>query len=163
MIRFEIPPKIYSQRQKIWRWVGFCSGTAFLVLAFFFISGNKFRQFSYFILGANLILFYSPITPKKQIRFVELDDTQIKWNNNEEYNNKLLTNGPEVLSWQEITRIKRLQNNELMFFVENSFYRRLPLNNYAPEEQTIILDTIKAYAERLSLTWVEEQPVAAVA
>jgi TRAP-type C4-dicarboxylate transport system substrate-binding protein len=63
----------------------------------------------------------------------------------------------------EITRIKKIQHNELMIFVENSFYRRIWLNDYTPDQQQIIIDTIKAYGERFSLRWVEEQKEAAVA
>ena len=50
-----------------------------------------------------------------------------------------------------------------MFFVENSFYRRLWLNHYPADQQQIIIDTIKVYGERFSLRWVEEQKEAAVA
>ena len=55
------------------------------------------------------------------------------------------------------------RSNELMIFVENSFYRRIWLKDYTPNEQQVILDTIKAYAELFSLPWVEERTVAAVA
>ena len=97
------------------------------------------------------------------LRFIEISDKKIKWNNTEEYNNKLLSNGPEELDWLEITRIKKIQHNELMIFVENSFYRRIWLNDYAPDQQQIIIDTIKANAERFSLRWLAEQKEAAVA
>lgn len=163
MIRFSIPPKAYSRNKKIWRWVSFIVGLALVLMSFFWYSGNQLRQFFYFIFGINVALSNSPILPKKQLRFIEINDTQIKWNNYEEYNNKLLTNGPEELNWLEITRIKKLKQNELMLFVENSFYRRIWLNEYTPNEQQIIIDTIKAYAEGLSLPWVEEQSVKEVA
>jgi|688.fasta_scaffold01398_11 hypothetical protein len=104
-----------------------------------------------------------PHSTKKKLRFIEINDKKIKWNNTEEYNNKLLSDGPEELDWLEITRIKRIQHNELMIFVENSFYRRIWLNDYTPDEQQIIIDTIKAYAERFSLRLVEEQKEAAIA
>jgi hypothetical protein len=104
-----------------------------------------------------------PHSTKKKLRFIEINDKKIKWNNTEEYNNKLLSDGPEELDWLEITRIKRIQHNELMIFVENSFYRRIWLNDYTPDEQQIIIDTIKAYGERFSLRWVEEQKEAAIA
>lgn len=163
MIRFSIPPKAYSGNKKIWRWVRFILGVALVLISFFWYSGNQLRQFFYFIFGVNIALSNAPIMPKKQLRFIEINDTQIKWNNYEEYNNKLLTNGPEELNWLEITRIKRLMQNELMLFEENSFYRRIWLNEYTVHEQQIIIDTIKAYAERFSLPWVEEQSARAVA
>ena len=92
--------------------------------------------------------------------FVEIDDQQIRWNNCEEFRGGC---DPDVLSWSEINRVKRLANNELMFFVENSFYRRLWLNHYPEDQQQVIIDTVKAYAERFSLRWVEEQKEAAIA
>ena len=93
--------------------------------------------------------------------FLEIDDQQIRWNNNEGFRWEI--GDPDVLSWSEINRVKRLANNELMFFVENSFYRRLWLNHYPADQQQIIIDTIKAYGERFSLRWVEEQKEAAIA
>lgn len=92
--------------------------------------------------------------------FVEIVDQQIRWNNCEEFRGG---RDPDVLSWSEINRVKRLANNELMFFVENSFYRRLWLNHYPEDQQQVIIDTVKAYAERFSLRWVEEQKEAAIA
>lgn len=157
MIRFEISPKKYSRNQKIWRRIRFMCGIALLALSIFFFFRNEIKALGNIVLAGYLILTYWPISSKKQLRFVEINDTRITWNNNEEYNI------PEELNWLEITRIKRLRHNELMFFLENSFYRRIWLNDYTPNEQQVILDTIKAYAERLSLTWVEEQPAAAVA
>ena len=132
-------------------------GIALLALYIFFFFRNEIKALGNIVLAGYLILTYWPISSKKQLRFVEINDTRITWNNNEEYNI------PEELNWLEITRIKRLRHNELMFFLENSFYHRIWLNDYTPNEQQVILDTIKAYAERLSLTWVEEQPAAAVA
>jgi len=157
MIRFEISPKKYSRNQKIWRRIRLMCGIALLALYIFFFFRNEIKALGNIVLAGYLILTYWPISSKKQLRFVEINDTRITWNNNEEYNI------PEELNWLEITRIKRLRHNELMFFLENSFYRRIWLNDYTPNEQQVILDTIKAYAERLSLTWVEEQPAAAVA
>lgn len=163
MIRFSIPPKAYSRNKKIWCWVSFIVGVALVLISFFWYSGNQLRQFFYFIFGVNIALSNAPIRPKKQLRFIEINNTQIKWNNYEEYNNKLLTNGPEELKWSGITRIKKLQQNAFMFFEENSFYRQLSLSDYTPNEQQVIVDTIKAYAERFSLPWVEEQTARAVA
>ncbi|MEI8110260.1 MAG: hypothetical protein WCH59_04645 [Chitinophagia bacterium] len=157
MIRFEIPPKVYSRNQKIWRRILFICGIALLALSIFFFFRNEIKALGNIVLAGYLILTYWPINSKKQLRFVEINDTRLRWNNDEEYNSL------EELNWLEITRIKKLRHNELMFFVENSFYRRIWLNDYTPNEQQVILDTIKAYAERLSLTWVEEGPVAAVA
>ncbi|NDA62682.1 MAG: hypothetical protein EBX50_11655 [Chitinophagia bacterium] len=157
MIRFEIPPKVYSRNQKIWRRIRFICGIALLALSIFFFLRNEIKALGNIVLAGYLILTYWPINSKKQLRFVEINDTRLRWNNDEEYNSL------EELNWLEITRIKKLRHNELMFFVENSFYRRIWLNDYTPNEQQVILDTIKAYAERLSLTWVEEGPVAAVA
>jgi|GEM_PF-848630 len=163
MIRFEIPPKTYSRNIRNLRWLGFVCGILIIVSTIFLSANNRTFLIPLILIGVNLILGCSPFQPKKLVRFVEINDKQIKWNNTEEYNNKLLSDGPEKLDWLEITRIKKLRHNELMFFVENSFYRRLWLNDYTPNEQQVILDTIKAYAERLSLIWVEEGPVAAVA
>ncbi|MBU3744527.1 MAG: hypothetical protein FGM61_08255, partial [Sediminibacterium sp.] len=86
MIRFEIPPKAYSRNQKIWRWVGFFSGIALLTLAFYLYSGSDIRRFMSILFGVNLALTYLPIQPKKLVRFIEINDKQIKWNNSEEYN-----------------------------------------------------------------------------
>ena len=149
MIRFEIPPKVYSRNQKIWRRILFICGIALLALSIFFFFRNEIKALGNIVLAGYLILTYWPINSKKQLRFVEINDTRLRWNNDEEYNSL------EELNWLEITRIKKLRHNELMFFVENSFYRRIWLNDYTPNEQQVILDTIKAYAERLSLTWVE--------
>jgi hypothetical protein len=163
MIRFEIPPKTYSRNIKIWRWVGFISGIALLTLAFFLYAWSNVRRYISILYGVDLVLTFSPIQPKKMLRFIEISDKKIKWNNTEEYNNKLLSNGPEELDWLEITRIKKIQHNELMIFVENSFYRRIWLNDYTPDQQQKIIDTIKVYGERFSLHWVEEQKEAAIA
>jgi hypothetical protein len=163
MIRFEIPPKTYSRNIKIWRWVGLVCGILIVVCTIFLSTNNRSFLIPLLLIGVNLILTCSPIQPKKKLRFIEINDKKIKWNNTEEYNNKLLSDGPEELDWLEITRIKRIQHNELMIFVENSFYRRIWLNDYTPDEQQIIIDTIKAYAERFSLRLVEEQKEAAIA
>ena len=163
MIRFEIPPKTYSRNIKIWRLVGLVCGILIVVCTIFLSANNRNFLIPLIVTGVNLILICSPIQPKKLLRFIEINEKKIKWNNTEEYNNKSLSNGPEELDWLEITRIKRIQHNELMIFLENSFYRRIWLNDYTPDQQQIIIDTIKVYAERFSLRWVEEQKEAAVA
>jgi len=100
MIRFEIPPKTYSRNIKIWRWVGFISGIALLTLAFFLYAWSNVRRYISILYGVNLVLTFSPIQPKKMLRFIEISDKKIKWNNTEEYNNKLLlkwTRGIELV------------------------------------------------------------------
>jgi hypothetical protein len=160
MIRFELTPVELSKKKKRWRLLYFLFGIGLLILTIFFSSREFPWNFTSIILSSYFISTYFPFQPPKIMPFVEVDDQQIRWNNNEEYRGGP---DPDVLSWSEINRVKRLANNELMFFVENSFYRRLWLNHYPADEQQIIIDTIKAYAERFSLHWVEEQKEAAVA
>ena len=160
MIRFELPSVELSKKKKRWRLLLLLFGISLLIYAIFFTSRGFPRNFHFIILGGYLISTYFPFQPPKIMPFVEIDDQQIRWNNNEEYRGGP---DPDVLSWSEINRVKRLANNELMFFVENSFYRRLWLNHYPADQQQIIIDTIKVYAERFSLRWVEEQKEAAIA
>jgi hypothetical protein len=160
MIRFERPTVELSKKKKRWRLLLFLFGIGLLIGTIFFSSRGLPRSLNTIIFSIYLISTYFPFQPKKQMPFVEIDDQQIRWNNNEEYRGGP---DPDVLSWSEINRVKRLANNELMFFVENSFYRRLWLNHYPADQQQIIIDTIKAYGERFSLRWVEEQKEAAVA
>ena len=160
MIRFERPTVELSKKKKRWRLLLFLFGIGLLIGTIFFSSRGLPRSFNTIIFSIYLISTYFPFQPKKLMPFVEIDDQQIRWNNNEEYRGGP---DPDVLSWSEINRVKRLANNELMFFVENSFYRRLWLNHYPADQQQIIIDTIKAYGERFSLRWVEEQKEAAIA
>jgi hypothetical protein len=160
MIRFERPTVELSKKKKRWRLLLFLFGIGLLIGTIFFSSRGLPRSFTSIILSIYFISTYFPFQPPKIMPFVEIDDQQIKWNNNEEYRGGP---DPDVLSWSEINRVKRLANNELMFFVENSFYRRLWLNHYPADQQQIIIDTIKAYGERFSLRWVEEQKEAAIA
>ncbi len=160
MIRIELSPVELSKKKKRWRLLFFLYGIGLLICTIFFSSRGFPRNFTSIILSIYFISTYFPFQPPKIMPFVEIDDQQIRWNNNEEYRGGP---DPDVLSWSEINRVKRLANNELMFFVENSFYRRLWLNNYPADQQQIIIDTIKAYGERFSLRWVEEQKVAAIA
>ena len=160
MIRFQLTPVELSKKKKRWRLFVFLFGIGLLIGTIFFSSRGLPRSFNTIIFSIYLISTYFPFQPKKQMPFVEIDDQQIRWNNNEEYRGGP---DPDVLSWSEINRVKRLANNELMFFVENSFYRRLWLNHYPADQQQIIIDTIKAYGERFSLRWVEEQKEAAIA
>jgi hypothetical protein len=160
MIRFERPPVELSKKKKLWKMLRLVVGIMFLASTILFDSDNKLKRFFHLAFGVNLILSSLTIRRWKLEPFVEIDDQQIRWNNNEEYRGGP---DPDVLSWSEINRVKRLANNELMFFVENSFYRRLWLNHYPADQQQIIIDTIKAYGERFSLRWVEEQKEAAIA
>ena len=160
MIRFERPTVELSKKKKRWRLLLFLFGIGLLIGTIFFSSRGLPRSFNTIIFSIYFISTYFPFQPKKQMPFVEIDDQQIRWNNNEEYRGGP---DPDVLSWSEINRVKRLANNELMFFVENSFYRRLWLNHYPADQQQIIIDTIKAYGERFSLRWVVEQKEAAIA
>ena len=160
MIRFERPPVELSKKKKRWRLLLFLFGICLLICTIFLSSRGLPRSFTSIILSIYFISTYFPFQPPKIMPFVEIDDQQIRWNNNEEYRGGP---DPDVLSWSEINRVKRLANNELMFFVENSFYRRLWLNNYPADQQQTIIDTIKVYGERFSLRWVEEQKEAAVA
>ena len=159
MIRFERPTVELSKKKKRWRLLLFLFGIGLLIGTIFFSSRGLPRSFNTIIFSIYLISTYFPFQPKKQMPFVEIDDQQIRWNNNEEYRGGP---DPDVLSWSEINRVKRLANNELMFFVENSFYRRLWLNHYSADQQQIIINNIKAYGERFSLRWVEEQKEAAI-
>ena len=166
MIRFQLTPVELSKKKKRWRLLLFLFGIGLLIYAIFFSPREFLRgNFTYIFWGAyfvmNYVLGYLPVKLKKQMPFVEIDDQQIRWNNNEGFRWEI--GDPDVLSWSEINRVKRLANNELMFFVENSFYRRLWLNHYPADQQQIIIDTIKAYGERFSLRWVEEQKEAAIA
>ena len=160
MIRFELSPVELSKKKKLWRLLVFLFGICLLICTIFFSSRGLPRSFTSIILSIYFISTYFPFQPPKIMPFVEIDDQQIRWNNNEEYRGGP---DPDVLSWSEINRVKRLANNELMFFVENSFYRRFWLNHYPADQQQIIIDTIKANAERFSLRWVEEQKEAAIA
>jgi hypothetical protein len=136
-------------------------GIMFLASTILFDSDNKLKRFFHLVFGVNLILSSLTIRRWKLMPFLEIDDQQIRWNNNEGFRWEI--GEPDVLSWSEINRVKRLANNELMFFVENSFYRRLWLNHYPADQQQKIIDTIKVYGERFSLHWVEEQKEAAIA
>jgi hypothetical protein len=149
-----------SKKKKLWRLLVFLFGICLLICTIFFSSRGLPRSFTSIILSIYFISTYFPFQPPKIMPFVEIDDQQIRWNNNEEYRGGP---DPDVLSWSEINRVKRLANNELMFFVENSFYRRFWLNHYPADQQQIIIDTIKANAERFSLRWVAEQKEAAIA
>ena len=160
MIRFERPPVELSKKKKRWRLLLFLFGICLLIFTIFFSSREFPWKFSSIISSIYFISTYFPFQPPKIMPFVEIDDQQIRWNNNEEYRGGP---DPDVLSWSEINRVKRLANNELMFFVENSFYRRLWLNHYPADQQQKIIDTIKVYGERFSLHWVEEQKEAAIA
>lgn len=160
MIRFERPPVELSKKKKRRRLLLFLFGICLLILVVFFGSRGFFRDLNLILFSCYFISTYFPFQPPKIMPFVEIDDQEIRWNNNEEYRGGP---DPDVLSWSEINRVKRLANNELMFFVENSFYRRLWLNHYPADQQQIIIDTIKAYGERFSLRWVEEQKEAAIA
>jgi hypothetical protein len=160
MIRFERPPVELSKKKKRWRLLLLLFGISLLIYAIFFTSRGFPWNFHFIIFSGYLISTYFPFQPPKIMPFVEIDDQQIRWNNNEEYRGGP---DPDVLSWSEINRVKRLANNELMFFVENSFYRRLWLNNYPADQQQTIIDTIKVYGERFSLRWVEEQKEAVIA
>ena len=161
MIRFERPTVELSKKKKRWRLLLFLFGIGLLIGTIFFSSRGLPRSFNTIIFSIFLISTNFPFQPKKQMPFVEIDDQQIRWNNNEGFRWEI--GEPDVLSWSEINRVKRLANNELMFFVENSFYRRLWLNHYPADQQQIIIDTIKAYGERFSLPWVEEQKEAVIA
>jgi hypothetical protein len=161
MIRFERHPVELSKKKKIWNVLRLVVGIMFLASTIFFYSDNKLRRLGHAVLGVNLILTSLTFRRWKLMPFLEIDDQQIRWNNNEGFRWEI--GDPDVLSWSEINRVKRLANNELMFFVENSFYRRLWLNHYPVDQQQIIIDTIKVYGERFSLHWVEEQKESAVA
>ena len=161
MIRFERPPVELSKKKKLWKMLRLVVGIMFLASTILFDSDNKLKRFFHLVFGVNLILSSLTIRRWKLEPFLEIDDQQIRWNNNEGFRWEI--GDPDVLSWSEINRVKRIANNELMFFVENSFYRRLWLNHYSANQQQIIIDTIKAYGERFSLRWLEEQKVAAIA
>lgn len=161
MIRFERPPVELSKKKKIWNVLRLVFGIILLGFTIFFDSHNKLRRLGYAVFGVNLILTSLTFRRWKLMPFLEIDDQQIRWNNNEGFRWEI--GEPDVLSWLEINRVKRLANNELMFFVENSFYRRLWLNHYPADQQQKIIDTIKVYGERFSLHWVEEQKEAAIA
>ena len=161
MIRFECPRVELSKKKKIWKMLSLVVGIIFLAFTIFFDSDNKLKRLGHAVLGVNLIITSLTFRRWKLMPFLEIDDQQIRWNNNEGFRWEI--GEPDVLSWSEINRVKRLANNELMFFVENSFYRRLWLNHYPADQQQKIIDTIKVYGERFSLHWVEEQKEAAVA
>ena len=161
MIKFQLTPVELSKKKKLWRLLVFLFGICLLIFVIFFGFRGFFRDFYLILLSGYYISTYFPFPPPKIMPFVEIDDQQIRWNNNEGFRWEI--GDPDVLSWSEINRVKRIANNELMFFVENSFYRRLWLNHYSANQQQIIIDTIKAYGERFSLRWLEEQKVAAIA
>ena len=161
MIKFQLTPVELSKKKKLWRLLVFLYGLSLLIYGIFFSSRGFPWDFFSLILSGYFISTYFPFPPPKIMPFVEIDDQQIRWNNNEGFRWEI--GDPDVLSWSEINRVKRLANNELMFFVENSFYRRLWLNHYPADQQQIIIDTIKANGERFSLRWLEEQKVAAIA
>ena len=159
MIRFELPLVELSKKRKFW----LVAGIILLVSTMLFNSENKMQWYFNGIIGVILILIFLPIKRGKQLRFVEIDDQQIRWNNYEVENNKDVSRPPVVLNWSEIKWIKLLQNDKLVFFGASSFDSHLWLHHYPADQQQKIIDTVKVYAERFSLHWVEEQKEAAIA
>lgn len=163
MIRFERTPVELSKKKKLWRLFVFLYGICLLIFVIFFSSRGFLRDFFSIILSGYFISTYFPFPPKKIMPFVEIDDQQIRWNNYEAENNKDISSTPVVLNWSAIKWIKLLHNNKLVFFEASSFDSQLWLHHYPADQQQKIIDTVKAYAERFSLRWVEEQKEAAVA
>jgi len=167
MIRFERPPVELSKKKKRLRLLPFLFGISLLVYSIFFSSRGFLREnFTFIFFGGyfviNYVLGYLPLKYKKQMPFVEIDDQQIRWNNYEAENNKDISSTPVVLNWSAIKWIKLLHNNKLVFFEASSFDSQLWLHHYPADQQQIIIDTIKVYAERFSLRWVEEQKESAI-
>ncbi len=168
MIRFELPAFELSKKKKRLRLLLFLFGICLLICTIFFSSRGFLREnFTFIFFGGyfviNYLLGYLQLKHKKQMPFVEIDDQQIRWNNYEAENNKDISSTPVILNWSAIKWVKLLHNNKLVFFEASSFDSQLWLHHYPAEEQQIIIDTVKAYAERFSLRWVEEQKEAAIA
>ena len=163
MIRFEIPAAKLSPLKAFLQMFALVAGIFLLAFALLFDSENKALRFSNGAIGLSIVLKYLPIKRGKQLRFVEIDDQQIKWNNYEAENNKDISSTPVILNWSAIKWIKLLHNNKLVFFEASSFDSQLWLHHYPADQQQIIIDTVKAYGERFSLRWVAEQKEAAIA
>ena len=159
MIRFELPLVELSKKRKFW----LVAGIILLATAMLFNSENKMQLYFNGIIGVILILNFLPIKRGKQLRFVEIDDQQIRWNNYEVDFNENVSRPPVVLNWSEIKWIKLLQNDKLVFFGASSFDSQLWLHHYSADQQQKIIDTVKVYVERFSLRWVEEQKEAVIA
>ena len=163
MIRFERPTVELSKKKKRWRLLLLLFGISLLIYAIFFTSRGFPWNFHFIIFSGYLISTYFPFQPPKIMPFVEIDDQQIKWNNYEAENNKDISSTPVILNWSAIKWIKLLHNNKLVFFEVSSFDSQLWLHDYPADQQQKIIDTIKVYAERFSLRWVEEQKESAIA
>jgi hypothetical protein len=99
-----------------------------------------------------IVTFYPPNRKDASV-FVEISNEQVQWNTFKGFEKDAPP--AELLQWKEITMIKLLKENELMFFVENDFYHRLHTRLFTADQQKEIINSIRDCAERFSIRWVD--------
>ena len=159
MIRFERAAELSDKWKNIKRWVGFLFALTLLILTLFFPSESKMKNLGHLILSLFFFFHYFPPFQKLISLFVELTDEQIRWNTYHGFEKDAPP--AELLQWKEITKIKLLKDNELMFFVENDFYHRLNPQHFSVDQQKEIINAIRDCAERFSIRWIDETAKAA--
>jgi hypothetical protein len=159
MIRFERAAELSDTWKNINRWVGFLFAVTLLILTLFFPSERKMKNLGHLILSLFFIFHFFPPYQKRTSPFVELTDEQIRWNTYHGFEKDAPP--AELLQWKEITIIKLLKENELMFFVENDFYHRLHTRLFTADQQKEIINSIRDCAERFSIRWIDNTAKAA--
>lgn len=145
---------------KVWvRWAFFLLALFYFWTVLFWEYQNKLKQVMDSFLGIYFIVTLYPPNRKDASIFVEISDDQVHWNTFK----GLEKDAPQsvVLQWKEITMIKQLKDNELMFFEENDFYHRLYPQHFSVDQQKEIINSIRDCAERFSIRWVDNTAKAA--
>ncbi len=159
MLKFQQLPKPID-KWKVWfRWAFFLLALFYLWTVLFWEYQNKLKQVMDSFMGIFFIVTLYPPNRKDASIFVEISDDQVQWNTF----NGLEKDAPpaEFLQWKEITMIKQLKDNELMFFEENDFYHRLYPQHFSVDQQKEIINSIRDCAERFSIRWVDNTAKAA--
>ncbi|MFY7995897.1 MAG: hypothetical protein ACOVNX_06295 [Sediminibacterium sp.] len=153
MQRFEQLPQPLD-KWKVWfRWIFFLVFVVYFLTVLFWDYQNKLKQVMDSFMCVFFIVTFYPPNRKEASVFVEISNEQVHWN----AFSGLAKDAPpsELLQWKEITMIKLLKENELMFFVENDFYHRLPTKKFTHEQQKEMIGLIRDYAAGFSIRWVD--------
>lgn len=145
---------------KVWfRWAFFLLALFYFWTVLFWEYQSKLKHIMDAFMSVFFIVTFYPPNRKDASIFVEISDDKVQWNTF----NGLEKDAPpsELLQWKEITMIKLLKDNELMFFEENDFYHRLHTRRFTADQQKEIINAIRDCAERFSIRWVDNTAKAA--
>ena len=159
MQRFEQIPKKLDKWKDWYRWAFFLLALFYFVIVFFWGYQSKLRHVMDAFMCVSFIVTFYPPNRKDASIFVEISDDHVHW-----YTFKGLEKdvpSAELLQWKEITMIKHLKDNELMFFEENDFYHRLHPQHFSVDQQKEIINAIRDCAERFSIRWIDKTAKAA--